>query len=161
MLRDLIALPDESKVWIYQANRPLTYDEIDQVRPLLYEFADAWNSHGQVVQAYANIFHMQFIVLVADESNLGVSGCSIDSSVNLIRSIENLIGIDCFDRHIYTYFDGEDIKQVHHNDFKAAYDNQSISADTLVFDNLVDSKEKFLRQWIKPIKDSWHQMFVN
>ncbi len=161
MLRDLIALPDTSKVWIYQANRPLSYDEVDIVRPMLYQFAQEWNSHGQVVQAYANIFHMQFIVLVADESNLGVSGCSIDSSVQLIRSIESTVKIDCFDRHIYTYFDGEDVKQIRHNDFKAAYDNGQLTDQTLIFDNLVDTKEKFLTSWIKPIQDSWHKMFLS
>jgi len=161
MLRDLIALPDESKVWIYQADRPLTYDEVDIVRPMLYQFAQDWNSHGQVVQAYANIFHMQFLVLVADESNLGVSGCSIDSSVNLIRQIESKIGVNCFDRHIYTYFEGEDVKQVHHIHFKEAYDQGKLTADTLIFDNLVDNKAKFLEFWIKPIKDSWHQIFLS
>ncbi len=161
MLRDLIALPDDSKVWIYQANRPLTYEELDLVRPLLYEFSRSWNSHGIDVESYANVFHMQFFVLVADESKLGVSGCSIDSSVHLMKTIEQKLDIDLFDRLLYAYFEGEEIKVIQSNEFKEAYDTGKLNAETLVFDNLVDTKEKFLTQWIKPIKDSWHNAFVS
>lgn len=161
MLRDLIALPDTSKVWIYQANRPLTYDEVDQVRPILYKFAREWNSHGTDVESYANVFHMQYFVLVADESKLGVSGCSVDSSVHLMKYIEQQLGITLFDRHLYTYMEDDEVKSIHHIDFKEAYDNGVINADTLIFDNLVNTKEKFLTEWIKPIKDSWHWTFVS
>jgi hypothetical protein len=161
MLRDLIALPDTSRVWVYQANRPLTYDEIDIVRPMLYDFAHNWQSHGIVVQSYANVFHMQFFVIVADESNLGVSGCSIDSSVHLMKTIESTIGVDLFDRMLYTYFENEEIKMIHHIDFKEAYDNGKINDDTLMFNNLVESKEAFIQDWVKPLKDSWHSTFVN
>lgn len=160
MLRDLIALPDTSKVWVYQADRPLTYDEIDIVRPMLYDFAQNWNSHGIDVQSYANVFHMQFFVMVADESNLGVSGCSIDSSVHLMKAIEAKINVNLFDRMLYTYFEEEDIKMIHHIDFKEAYDGGKINDNTLMFNNLVNSKEQFIQDWIKPLKESWHATFV-
>lgn len=160
MLRDLIALPDTSRVWIYQADRPITYDEIDIVRPLLYDFATNWNSHGIDVQSYANVFHMRFFVMVADESNLGVSGCSIDSSVHLMKTIESRIGVDLFNRMLYTYFLDEEIETVHHAEIKEAYDSGVINDNTLFFNNLVETKEMFLRDWVKPLKDSFQASFV-
>lgn len=160
MLRDILALPDTSKVWIYQADRQLTYDEIDTVRPILYQFAQEWQSHGANVDAYANVFHKQFFVLMADESNVGIGGCSIDSSVHLMKAICAKVGIDTFNRHIYTYLQDDDIKMIHHIDFKEAYDKGDINDDTLMFDNLVDTKANFIKEWTKSLKHSWHAMFV-
>lgn len=162
MIRDLIALPNESKVWIYQASRELSYDEIDIIRPRIYDFADAWTSHGIEVEAYGNIFHKRFLVLVADESNLGVSGCSIDTSVNFTKEMGNLISIDFFDRMQYAIMhEDESISTIHHSKFKEAIQENKINKESLIFDNLVNTKDKFLNEWIKPIQKSWHNRFIS
>ncbi len=51
----------------------------------------SWNSHGDPVKGYANLFFGQFIILMADETASMVSGCSTDSSVRLIKAIETEI----------------------------------------------------------------------
>ncbi len=162
MIRDLIALNDESRVWVFQAERILSYDEIDKIRPLIYQYADQWLSHGTPVEAYGNIFHRRFLVLVADETKLKVSGCSIDSSVHFVQQMGNLLNVDFFDRMNYAIMnDDETITTIHHIDFKEAFDNGKIDSNTLIFNNLVDSKTKFLSSWVSPIKESWHAKFVN
>jgi hypothetical protein len=161
MLRELIALPMESKVWIYQADRELTYDEVDEVRLELFDFAQAWSSHGTPVDAYANVFHRRFFVFVADEANLGVSGCSIDSSVHLVKSIDSRFGLNLFDRLLYTYLDEEEyVQTIHHIDFRQSYEANLINKETLMFDNLVATKSEFLNDWLKPLAKSWHAKFV-
>src|ERR1700733_8349117 len=77
-----------SRVWIYQGHRPFTSLEATQTRQLLDSFIHNWQSHGTPVKGYAAIFQNQFIILMADETASGVSGCSTDSSVRLIRQIE-------------------------------------------------------------------------
>jgi hypothetical protein len=44
------------------------------------------------------LFFGQFIILMADEKATGVSGCSTDSSVRLIKDIEQRFGVNMFDR---------------------------------------------------------------
>lgn len=39
-------------------------------------------------------------------------------------------------------------------DFKAAYANGTITDDTLVFDILVKTKDQFLPEWLKQLKES-------
>ena len=160
MLRDLIALPDDSKVWIYQADREITYDELDEIRPLLYNFSEEWASHGLPVQSYANVFHRRFIVFVADESQHSVSGCSIDNSVNLVKYIEKAFNIDMFNRTLYTYMIDEEIDTLPHQEMKQAYSQGKIDDQTFFFDNLVSTKLTFLRSWVKPLKESWHYKFI-
>jgi len=161
MIRDLIALPASSRVWVFQADRELTYDEIDEVRPIIYRYADQWVSHGIEVESYGNIFHRRFLVLVADETKLSVSGCSIDSTVHFVQSIGNSLNVDFFDRMNYAIMNAdESINTIHHIDFKSEFDKGIINEDTLIFDNLVNTKRTFLEGWIKPIKESWHNKFV-
>src|SRR5579871_2394149 len=89
---------NDSRVWIYQSNRLFTMSEALQIEELLETFATNWKSHGTPVKGYGNLFFGQFIVLMADETATGVSGCSTDSSVRLIKQIETVFHIHLFDR---------------------------------------------------------------
>src|SRR5688572_14119269 len=85
-----------SRVWIYQSSRLFFISEALEIEELLNDFVANWRSHGAVVKGYANLFFGQFIVLMADESEAGVSGCSTDSSVHLIKGIEQRFKVDLF-----------------------------------------------------------------
>ncbi len=76
----------DSRVWIYQSNRQFTIDEALQIEELLEGFTSTWKSHGADVTGLARLLFGQFIILLADETATGVSGCSTDSSVRLIKN---------------------------------------------------------------------------
>ena len=86
-----------SKVWVYQCNRLFTISEAFDIEDLLKEFTTEWKSHGTPVKGEAHLFFGQFIVLLADETATGVSGCSTDSSVRLIKDIEQRFEVNMFD----------------------------------------------------------------
>src|ERR1700712_4940093 len=88
----------DSRVWIYQSSRLFFLSEALQIEEILEQFVSGWKSHGTTVKGYANLFFGQFIILMADESVAGVSGCSTDSSVHVIKEIERLFKVDLFDR---------------------------------------------------------------
>src|SRR6187551_1931915 len=83
-----------SRVWIYQCNRLFTMSEAFDIEDQLKEFAAEWKSHGTPVKGEAHLFFGQFIVLLADETATGVSGCSTDSSVRLIKDIEQRFAVN-------------------------------------------------------------------
>jgi hypothetical protein len=160
MIRDLIALDNTSKVWIYQASRELTYDELDFARPIVHDFLDAWTSHNQNLLTYGNIFHQRFLAFFVDESLTGASGCSIDKSVHFVENLGVELNIDFFDRETFTYLQDDTVMEVHKNDMKKYYEESFINLDTLFFDNLVTTKHEFLKNWIKPLNNSWHKRFI-
>ena len=80
-----------SRVWIYQASCVFSLQEALDIEELLTEFAAQWKSHGTPVKGGVYLFFGQFIVLLADETATGVSGCSTDSSVRLIKDIEQCL----------------------------------------------------------------------
>ena len=159
MRRDLIALPEDSKVWIYQASNPISDKIADLIKEEIYNFTMNWTSHGHTLDCYGHLFHYQFLVMVADANSLP-SGCSIDSSVHFIKGLGEKYGIDFFDRMRFAYLDGEDIKTVSNVEFKGLVSNGNINHETFMFNNLVDNKNTFLEKWIIPLNESWHQKFT-
>jgi hypothetical protein len=103
-------LPDETRVWIYQASRALNDDELQELRTALVRFVADWTSHNHKLNAFGEIFHKRFIVLMVDESQAGASGCSIDKSVYFIKEVEKAFEINLFDRMTFTYREGNEIK---------------------------------------------------
>ena len=88
----------DSRVWIYQASRLFTLAEALAIEELLNEFTAAMEKSGSPVKGAAYLFFGQFIILMADETATGVSGCSTDSSVRLIKDIEQRFKVNMFDR---------------------------------------------------------------
>jgi hypothetical protein len=144
-----------SRVWIYQSNRLLTIGEALEIEDMLNEFIENWNSHGAKVKGYANLFFGQFIVLMADETQAGVSGCSTDSSVRLIKNIEETFKVDMFNRQTLAFLVKDKVQLLPLSQFKHAIENDFITPETIYFNNLVVTKEELLNKWMTPIKDSW------
>jgi|SRR5687768_10780113 len=152
-------LPDEfhpsSRVWIYQSSRLFSLQEALQLEAILGQFTQDWYSHGSKVKGHADLLFGQFIVLMADETAAGVSGCSTDSSVRLIKEIEKLFNVNLFDRQLLAFIVKEKIQTLPLSQLQYAVDNQFITAESLYFNNLVQTKEELEKHWIIPIKESW------
>ncbi len=146
---------DKSRVWIYQSSRLFPKHEALEIEEMLNEFVNQWKTHGATVKGFANLLFDQFIVLMADETAEGVSGCSTDSSVRLIKAIEEKYKVQMFDRHSLAFVVKDKIQLLPLSQMAYAVENNFISADTLYFNNTVLTKKEILSNWIIPIKESW------
>ncbi len=144
-----------SRVWIYQSHRRLTMAEALQAEQLFEQFTAGWNSHGVPVKGYANLFFGQFIVLMADETATGVSGCSTDSSVRLIKQMEELFKVSLFDRQSLAFVIKDNIQLLPMNQLQYAIDNNFVTGDSIYFNNLVQTKAELENGWMIPVKNSW------
>ena len=147
--------PPDARVWIYQSNRLFTLHEALQVEDILKTFVASWNSHGTPVRGYANLFFGQFIVLVADETNHGVSGCSTDSSVRMIKEIEQLFRVQMFDRLLLAFIVKERVQMIPMAQLPYALQNNFLDESTLYFNNTVQTLEQLKNGWLIPVKESW------
>jgi hypothetical protein len=145
----------DSRVWIYQCNRLFTIPEALQAEDLLNQFVNGWQSHGTPVKGYATIFFGQFIIIMADENATGVSGCSTDSSVRVIKEIEKLFGVTMFDRTSLAFVVKEKVQLLPLSQLQYAFDNKFIDSETIYFNNLVATKEELETKWLLPVKESW------
>lgn len=144
-----------SRVWIYQSSRRYLLSEALQIEEKLEAFVREWHSHGAPVKGYANMLYGQFIVLMADESAAGVSGCSTDSSVKMIKEIEATFNTPLFDRLNLAFFIKEKVQMVPLAQLPYALGNGFIDEHTLYFNNTVLTKEEMVTKWLIPVKESW------
>lgn len=146
---------DQSKVWIYLANRPFTESETGSINQAITSFCKEWSAHGTNLKAAGEIRFNQFIILMVDETAAGASGCSIDKSVRFIQSLERTYDVQLFNRLLIAIKEEKEIKLIPLNDFQELIKSGAIHATTLVFNNAVTTKGEMNNTWLLPLKDSW------
>ncbi|MDE3124441.1 MAG: hypothetical protein KGK14_02925 [Bacteroidota bacterium] len=146
---------EQSKVWIYQSDRILSNKEATELHPILQSFTSEWNSHGAPVKGYANLVLNSFIILMADEDQTPVSGCSLDTSVHAIKKIEKKLNINLFNRQLLAFLVKDEIKMIPYAHIEPAIQNGVIDQHTPYFNNLVSTKKELLEKWIIPAEKSW------
>ena len=160
MFTDYKNLPNNSRVWIYQADREFTVKEIAIISEQAEAFINSWTRHGDDLKGSFTIKYNQFLILAVDESFNNVSGCSIDSSVRFVQQLENDLNIDLMDKMNVTFKDNNHINLVKLADFQKYAKDEKVTAETIVFNNMVNTKEDLENNWEIPAKNSWHKRFL-
>jgi len=161
MLVDFNDLPETSRVWIYQANRSFTLEELEEIKEKLDQFVTQWTAHGADLRAGYEIKYKRFITIGLDQGVNAASGCSIDASVHFIQGLEQLYNVDLLDKMNVSFKQGEFVAYKTLSDFKKMAKNRSVSPNTIVFNNLVTNIAEYKTNWEVPARDSWHNRFLN
>ena len=144
-----------SRVWIYQSDRLFSLAEALELENTFKPFVDSWKSHGADVKGFASLFYGRFIILMADESATGVSGCSTDSSVRLIKEIEQKFDVNLFNRQLLAFEVKDRIEILPMSQLEYAVKNNHIDEQTLFFNNAILTKQELENSWPAPIKNTW------
>jgi hypothetical protein len=153
---------DNSRVWIYQSSRAFIEKEEREINEQLYQFYVQWQSHGAPVKGWAKLMFKQFIVVIADETQEMVGGCSTDSSVRVIKSIERQYDVNFFDRMMITFLLKNKAEMLPYTQVQYAINRGYINKDTLLFNNVgVTTKKELFDKWLVPLNDSWLAGRVN
>lgn len=148
-------LPNHSRVWIYQADRDLSREECASIDTALVQFTSAWEAHQHPLQASCQVLYNRFICLAVNSNYYEPSGCSIDSSVAVIRQIEQTFGVKLFDRLTVAYLEEGNIKTLKTKDIRQKIASGEFSPETIIFDNTVQTKEGLAQNWKIEASRSW------
>lgn len=160
MLVDFNTLPEDSRVWIYQANRSFSDEELKEIKIKLNTFIENWTAHGSDLQSGYLIKYKRFIVLGLNQNLNKATGCSIDASVHFIQQLEKDYKVDLMDKMNVSYKQGEYVAYKSLTDFRKMAKDKAISKKTIVFNNLVTNIAEFNENWEVPASESWHSRFV-
>ncbi|MGX5688062.1 ABC transporter ATPase [Arcticibacter tournemirensis] len=152
-------ISENSRVWIYQANRPFSGPEQRRIEQILGDFIKGWDAHGHKLASGYEIRYGRFVILMVDESVTAASGCSIDKSSNIIRQIEQEFGVNLFDRFNMAYRKDNEVVSCSKSEFEALLQQGVINENTVVFNNTVQTKKELDSSWEVPFKESWHSRF--
>jgi hypothetical protein len=144
-----------SRVWIYQSNRPFTEQEVLEINEQLHQFTAQWQAHGAPVKGWGQVLFNQVVVLIADESATMVSGCSTDSSVRIIKSMENQYKVNFFDRLLLGFLVKDKVQLLPMAQLTYALEKGFIDENTIYLNNTVLTKQDLEQNWLTPLKNSW------
>lgn len=153
-------LPNNSRVWIYQSDREFTAKEVEFISEKAEAFINQWTRHGDDLKGSFTIKYNQFLVLAVDESFNNVSGCSIDSSVRFVQGLQAELKLDLMDKMNISFKDNETINIVKLPIFQHYAKAKKITASTIVFNNMIATKEDFENHWEVAASKSWHKRFL-
>jgi hypothetical protein len=137
----------ESRVWVYTSNRELTIEEVEFASTELSNFVATWNAHGKVLNADSMVLFNRFLILTVDERFAAASGCSIDSSVKVVKFLGQKLKIDFFDR-LKIYIEKEsEFKRIPFSDLKSF-------SDWNYFNPMIISLGELRTDWYSSVKES-------
>lgn len=137
-------LPDTSKVWVYQSQTPISEADQVNIQLKLDAFIREWAAHGEKLFGDAKILNNYHIVIAVDEGKTAASGCSIDTSVNFIKSIGHEYGLIFFDRLHVLIQENNRFRIIHFSDLQ---EHQG----AIYFDNTVSTLADFRTKWVSVI----------
>ena len=147
-------MPDDSKLWIYQAHRQMTRQEIVKIKTKLCDFCSNWETHGKRVKSSFQLYDW-FICFLVDEGDFVTSGCSIDSSVKLIKGFSSSYDINFFNRTNIAYIKDDQIEVSPLQHLKKIMTN-----NTIVYDNSITRKKQLNDSWKVRAEDTWLSKFL-
>ena len=155
MYRSFDSMPAHARLWIYQANRSFSTAEKEQLFNGLKDLCEQWSAHGTPLHTSFTIQFDQFVIMAVDEKVNGASGCSIDGSVRYLKSLQDQLGIDFFDRTCVAFL--QEGKIIVHPvvGIRNLFESYALLAETVTFNNTLTTKGEWEKHWRVPVKDSW------
>jgi hypothetical protein len=148
-------LPSNARLWIYQSDRSLNIDEEKKLSVELEQFCEQWKAHGQDLKTSFTIKYRHFVILAVDENYNDASGCSIDGSVRILKSLQERSGINFLDRSKVAFRISNEIQTFSLNELRNLFSSGRLTASTQTFNNLIATKSDFDKEWLTTVEKSW------
>ena len=152
------SLPDDSRLWIFGAERCLAPFEQTELLSEVDRFLADWRAHGTPLAAARDLNGDRFLMVAVDQASVPPSGCSIDAMVAVLKDVEVRLGVALVD-HGALYYRGPagDILRVDRPTFRRRAEAGDVDGDTPVFDTTVTSLGDVRSgRWERPARSSWH-----
>ena len=150
-------LPEEARVWIFSAERPLAPGEKDRLLAHVDRFIGQWAAHDVPLTAGRDLRYDRFLFVAVDQRMAGPSGCSIDALVRRMKGLEQELGVELVN-HAPVVFRAEgEIRRVRRDQFAALASAGEVGPRTTVFDNtLTRLGDVRAGRWETPAANAWH-----
>ena len=159
MFVDFCSLDLSSRVWIFQSETEINKNLEDLIKKELTEFLENWVSHGIDIISSFEIKYKTFIVIAVSDS-INISGCSIDTLINFVKSLENKYNLSLMNKNIIKFKNGSTISSMNISDFKSKCEKINNNEELIVFNNLVNSIADYRKKWEIDIRLSWHKRYL-
>ena len=154
-------LPDDSRTWVFGADRTLNEKQSQELMPEVDRFLVSWNAHGAPLTVGRDLKYGRFLTVAVDQSTAGASGCSIDGLFRTLKSLEPKLGASLVTSGLVFFRDSKGaIQSVDRETFTQLGADGQIVGDTQVFDPTVTTLREWRARFELPLRHSWHAKLV-
>ncbi len=153
-------LPDNSKIWIYQSSRKFYPNEIEKIKQQINRFLESWSDNENDITASYQIKYNRFIIIGVDQTLQSISIDAIDASVGFILGLQTEYNVELLDKLNVCFKQGDYVQYKELKEFQKLLKKKAVSAKTIVFNNLINTKQELENDWEIPITESWHSRFL-
>lgn len=154
-------IKDNDRVWVFPSPGKLSEEVQKSLIEEISRFCAGWQAHGKQLRSSVQIIDNHFIVISVDESFENASGCSIDSMMHFMLSLEKSLGHNLSDRS-RVYFQDND-ENVFSLDFLSAKNKIKeglIPINSITFNTAASRGNELKKLWKSKLNDSWMGKFV-
>lgn len=149
-------LPDNSRTWVFGADRNLTEQQSQQLLKGVDRFLPTWTAHGSPLTVGRDWRYGRFLTIAVDQSSAGASGCSIDGLFRTLKSLEPTLGASLVTSGLVFFREGGAVQSVDRERFAELGAEGSIQPQTNAFDPTVTTLGEWRARFELPVRDSWH-----
>lgn len=160
MIVDYSLIPEDARIWIYPSSRKFYASELEEVEHKIKTFIENWKSDDENFKVCYKFLYNRFIIFFTDSENSTLTNTDINTSVSFILQLQEDYKVELLDKMNVCFKQGEFVQYKELKDFKKLLKNKAVTAKTIIFDNLITSKQDFENYWEVAIEDSWYRRFL-
>lgn len=159
---EFIGMPDDARIWIFGVSRPLAADEEAILLARMDAFLSKWAAHGHPLAAGRAWREGRFLIIAVDDSITPPSGCSTDSLMRELRSLEAEFQVQIVGNAPVWFRnpDGAPVR-VTRREFRELAQRAVIGLDSPVFDLSLTRLEDLRKGGFEgPAREQWHRRLI-
>lgn len=158
--RTIDTMPAHARVWVYKCAQAFSPEQRKGIMDRGRAFTASWAAHGAALDACVDVLHDRFVIVAVDEQQAMASGCSIDKSVRFVQDMEQELDIKLTDRMVVLYEKEGIVRACRVPEVEGLLKSGELTADTIVFDDLVNTKADLDARFRNPLRSTWMARFL-
>jgi len=139
-----------AKAYLFPSSRKFYTNEIEELTNKLEEIIAEFTDNNIAFKIEYNRF---LVFFVADDTPFSIE--QNDKLVQFVLNLEKQYEITLLDRVNVCFKQGEFVQYQDMKKFRGLIKKRSVSKKTIVFNNLIQTKDDFENNWEIPISGSW------
>jgi hypothetical protein len=156
MLVPFSDLPDDARIWIFGADKPLNGAVVDSMLAEVDSYLDQWKAHGFPLKAAREWRDNRFLIIGIDPTVEQASGCSIDGLFRALQQLQKTTGAQIVGGGRVFYRDASGATHaVARDEFATLTSAGKIGPKTPVFDTSLTRLDEWKTRFEQPLAESW------
>ena len=149
------------RIWIYTLSNELSNEQLVDFKNRCQTFVSGWTAHDVSLDASFELYQNRLLIFKVNEDKYNASGCSIDKQLRFVKELEQAFSVELLNRLLVAYENNNQVEVVKATQIKELLAANTISENTLVFDNTITESNQLAIKWKQPLQATWLSKYLN